>query len=66
MSLDEALDGLIPSLIIEAVIADVRTRGIAALKEPLNIERLRRCDGAAKAQIDRRIAELIAIKEFVS
>jgi hypothetical protein len=31
---------------------------VAALKEPTNLERLTRCDAAAKAQIDRRIAKL--------
>ena len=66
MSLDEAFDGLIASLTIEAVVTDVRTLGVAALKEPANIERLLRCDAAARAKIDRRIAEAIATKEIVS
>jgi hypothetical protein len=38
----------------------VRERGLAALKEPANLERLMRCDEAAKEQIDRRIAKLVA------
>jgi hypothetical protein len=43
---------------IEAVVQCVRERGLAALKEPANIERLSRCDKAAKAEINRRIARL--------
>ena len=38
----------------------VRERGVGALKEPANIERLVRCDQAAKEQIDGRIAKLVA------
>jgi hypothetical protein len=41
---------------IEAVLYCVRARGLAALKEPANIERLSRCDAAALAQIDARMA----------
>jgi hypothetical protein len=41
----------------------VRERGIAALKEPANLERLARCDAAAKAQIDKRIEKLTAATE---
>jgi len=36
----------------------VRERGLAALKEPKTAERLERCDAAAKAEIERRIANL--------
>jgi hypothetical protein len=36
----------------------VRQRGPAALKEPANIERLSRCDAAALAQINARMAKL--------
>ena len=43
---------------MEAVIEAVRVRGMAALKEPKNIERLSRCDEAAKAEIARRIEKL--------
>ena len=43
---------------VEAVILTVRDRGLAALKEPANVERLERCDAAAKAEIERRIAKL--------
>ena len=38
----------------------VRTRGLHALTEPATIERLARCDDAAKTQIERRIAKLMA------
>jgi hypothetical protein len=50
--------------VIEAIIHCVRERGLAALKEPANIERLSRCDAAAKAQIERRIAKLVARKDI--
>jgi hypothetical protein len=43
---------------IEAVLHCVRERGLAALKEPANVERLRRCDAAAKRQINDRIAKM--------
>jgi hypothetical protein len=41
--------------VIEAIMISVAERGLAALKEPANIERLGRCDQAALAEIDRRI-----------
>jgi hypothetical protein len=47
-----------PQRTIEAILHCVRERGIAALKEPANIERLLRCDADAKAQINHRIAKL--------
>jgi hypothetical protein len=49
-----------PDSTIDAVLYCVRKRGIAALKEPANINRLKRCDEAARATIDRRIAALVA------
>jgi hypothetical protein len=49
-----------PQATIEAIMYCVRERGVGALKEPANIERLVRCDQAAKEQIDRRIAKLVA------
>jgi len=36
------------------------------LKEPVNIERLSCCDVAAKAEINRRIASLIAANEIAA
>jgi hypothetical protein len=48
-----------PQATIEAVIFCVRERGVQALKERANIERLRSCDEAAKAQINARIEKLI-------
>jgi hypothetical protein len=48
-----------PQATIEAIMFCVRERGISALKEPDNIARLRRCDGAARAQINNRIARLL-------
>ena len=47
-----------PPVTIEAVLYSVRERGLAALKEPANLERLSRCDEAARAQINERIAKL--------
>ena len=47
-----------PRAVIEAVMYCVRERGLAALKEPANVERLSRCDAAARAQIDQRIDKL--------
>jgi hypothetical protein len=49
-----------PQATIEAIMHSVRERGLGALKEPANIERLVRCNQAAKEQIDRRIAKLVA------
>jgi hypothetical protein len=48
-----------PQATIEVILYAVRERGVAALREPANIERLVRCDQAAKEQIDRRIAKLV-------
>jgi hypothetical protein len=53
-----------PQSIVEAVLHCVRERGIEALKEPVNVERLTRCDAAAKAQIEARIARIVARKEI--
>jgi hypothetical protein len=55
-----------PQTTIEAVIHSVRERGVAALKEPSNIERLLECDDAAKTEINERIARLIAAKEIAA
>ncbi len=43
---------------VEAIMFTVRERGVVALNDEDNIARLRRCDAAAKAQIDRRISTL--------
>jgi hypothetical protein len=47
-----------PQVTIEAVVFSVQEHGIQALKEPSTIERLSRCDKAAMAQIEERIAKL--------
>jgi hypothetical protein len=52
------MDRPTPQTTIEAVMYSVRDRGLAALKEPASIERLSRCDAAAHAQINARIAQL--------
>lgn len=47
-----------PQVTIEAIMYSVRARGVEALKEPATVERLERCDEAAKQQINQRIAVL--------
>jgi hypothetical protein len=47
-----------PQVTIEAILYCVRERGPSALKEPANVERLRRCDEAARRQVNERIAKL--------
>ena len=44
-----------PQVTVEAIVLSVQERGIGALKDPSNIDRLKRCDTAAKAEINRRI-----------
>jgi hypothetical protein len=47
-----------PQTVIEAILCCVRERGVAALQEPKNQERLSRCDAAAQQQINERIERL--------
>jgi hypothetical protein len=47
-----------PQPTIEAIVYCARERGAEALNEPDNLARLRECDKAALAEIDRRIAKL--------
>jgi hypothetical protein len=47
-----------PQTTIEAILHCVRERGLAALKEPANQERLLRCDAAACQRINDRIERL--------
>jgi hypothetical protein len=47
-----------PQVTIEAIMYCVRERGEAALKEAANVERLKYCDAAALAEIERRIDKL--------
>ena len=47
-----------PQSTIEAVMYSIRARGLAALKEPANEERLSRCDEAAMKQIRERIERM--------
>lgn len=49
-----------PAATIDAIVWAYRARGAAALREPVNVERLRRCDARARAEIDRRIEKLAA------
>jgi hypothetical protein len=47
-----------PKTTIDAIMFAVRERGLAALKKPATAQRLEHCDEAAKAEIERRIANL--------
>lgn len=47
-----------PPTTVEAILYCVRARGQSALQEAANIERLGRCDAAALAQIDKRMAKI--------
>jgi hypothetical protein len=47
-----------PQVIIEAIMYCVSKRGVVALAEPGNKERLKTCDAAAKRQIRERIERL--------
>jgi hypothetical protein len=49
-----------PSVTIEAIWLCVRERGIAALAEKSNQERLTRCDDKGRAELERRIEKLRA------
>ena len=48
-----------PQVVIEAIMYCVRERGVQAMREVSNIERLSHCDAAAKAQVNARVAKLI-------
>jgi hypothetical protein len=52
------VDRSTPQTTIEAVMYCVRERGLEALREPANQQRLTTFDGAARAQVNRRIAKL--------
>jgi hypothetical protein len=47
-----------PQTTIEAVMYCVRERGLAALREPANQQRLMTFDDAARGEVNRRIAKL--------
>jgi len=47
-----------PRVTIESVLCAVRERGLSALREPKVQQRLRECDEAAKAEVNRRIEKL--------
>jgi hypothetical protein len=52
------LDWSTPQTTIEAVMYCVRERGLAALREPANQQRLMTLDDAGRAEVNRRIAKL--------
>jgi hypothetical protein len=49
-----------PQVTVEAIWLSVRERGLAALNEPVNRQRLDECDSAAQADLRRRIEKLRA------
>jgi hypothetical protein len=49
-----------PQTTIDAVMHCVRERGLAALREPANQQRLIRFDDTARAEVNRRIAKIVA------
>jgi hypothetical protein len=51
-----------PQATVDAIMYAVRARGLAALKEPATLMRLTECDADARAEINTRIAALIASK----
>jgi hypothetical protein len=44
----------------------IRERGPQALHEPANIERLLRCDAAARAEINERITRRLAARDIAA
>jgi hypothetical protein len=46
---------------VEALWQSVKERGVEALNDPTNQDRLRRCDATAIAEINRRIAKLTKV-----
>jgi hypothetical protein len=49
-----------PQTTVDSVIWTVLERGLKALREPANQERLLQCDAQARAQINKRIETLLA------
>jgi hypothetical protein len=47
-----------PQVTVDAIVWTVSERGLAALDEPANVERLSRCDERARAEINIRIANI--------
>jgi hypothetical protein len=47
-----------PQTVVEAVWHCVRDRGLAALREPANLQRLATLDRTARAQLNERIAKV--------
>jgi hypothetical protein len=52
-----------PQVTIEALWRGIRERGVQALREPANVERLNRCDKAAREDLNRRIANKMDIEK---
>jgi hypothetical protein len=46
---------------LDAIVYTVRHRGIAALKEPKNLDRLARCNAEQRANLNNRIEKIISI-----
>ena len=54
-----------PQTTIDAIVYSVQDRGLTALREPAGLERLSRCDAAARSQINARISKLIKAGKIV-
>ena len=57
-AINDPRHGPTPQVTVEAIVFSVQERCIGALKDRSNVERLSRCDKAAKNEINRRIAKL--------
>jgi hypothetical protein len=55
-----------PQSTVEAIVYCVHRRGVDALKVPANVERLSRCDAAARKEINERIKAFLNRKEKAS
>lgn len=58
MSSESAARRSTPQTTIEAVMYCVRERGLAALREPANQQRLMTFDNVARVEVNKRIAKL--------
>jgi hypothetical protein len=59
-AINDPRDRATPQSVVEAVIVSVIERGLGALEEPKNLDRLGRCDAQARAEVGRRVAKLEA------
>ena len=65
-AMNTAVTRTTPRTTIEAILWCVRERGVEALREAANIERLLRCDSTARAEINERITRGIASRDVAA